>query len=887
MKKRTLCKNVENVEPPLTSPGGKITEEVATSYPYPCEIMWKRNGGKNMMMKQEKQRFDGWYNNQAHPEWGAIDSTLTRKTPPSYADGVYMMAGQDRPSPRLITEALMKGADGQASLLNRTAMFVFFGQVVSFEIMMASESGCPIEMQKIEIERCDHMYDKSCKGNRYMPFHRAGYKTETGQSPNNPREQVNAMTSWIDASFLYSTSEPWINCMRSFVNGTLRSEEGGALPVRNEERVPLMNQPSASNFFRTKNPQRMFLLGDPRSNQNPGLLALGILFFRYHNALAKDVQEEHPDWTDEDIFQKARRKVVASLQSIVAYEFIPALLQEDLDTYTGYKPEVHPGVSHVFQSAAFRFSHTLIPPGLYMRNNQCDYRKSASGSPALRLCSTWWGSEEFLTETSFEELLMGMSSQLSEKEDPVLCSDVRDKLFGPLDFTRRDLGALNIMRGRDNGLPDYNLARKCFNMPMISNWTQINPQLYKERPEIFSNLERIYGSTNNIDLYVGGMLETVDGPGPLFTKIIKNQFENIRDADRFWFENKQNEMFTDEEIETIRNLQLHDVIIKATSIKEEHIQKDLFFWNDGDPCQQPKQLGAKDLDECVLEHDSFDYFSGSEVAYIYSCLTLAFIPIIVASLGYGVVKLQNKRRRKLKIRRDEQKNSSDTKTYDKMYVREWLHQNHKRWVKLKFGPDESFSVVNRKGVVLRKISFKSVDTLVVQVTQDTRRKPMVLVNALRDYDLVLEFDNIPYRKKFLNKLENFLTTHHKVLETVSSFRDPMLASAETKERRQKKLEHFFREAYALTFGLKPGERRHFEDVSSDVIMVMRTSLSRKEFAEALGMKSDSLFVKQMFNCVDKDGDGRISFQEFLDTIVLFSKGALSTKTGSRHTPLIG
>ena len=54
-------------------------------------------------------------------------------------------------------------------------------------------------------------------------------------------------------------------------------------------------------------------------------------------------------------------------------------------------------------------------------------------------------------------------------------------------------------------------------------------------------------------------------------------------------------------------------------------------------------------------------------------------------------------------------------------------------------------------------------------------------------------------------------------------------------------------------------------------MVMRTSLSKREFAEALGMKPDSLFVKQMFNCVDKDKDGRISFQEFLDTVVLFTR----------------
>lgn len=41
---------------------------------------------------------------------------------------------------------------------------------------------------------------------------------------------------------------------------------------------------------------------------------------------------------------------------------------------------------------------------------------------------------------------------------------------------------------------------------------------------------------------------------------------------------------------------------------------------------------------------------------------------------------------------------------------------------------------------------------------------------------------------------------------------------------------------------------------------MRTSLSRAEFANALGMKPHDVFVRMMFNIVDKDGDGKISFQ---------------------------
>ena len=93
---------------------------------------------------------------------------------------------------------------------------------------------------------------------------------------------------------------------------------------------------------------------------------------------------------------------------------------------------------------------------------------------------------------SIEEILMGMSSQIGEREDNVLCSDVRNMLFGPMEFSRRDLAALNIMRGRDNGLPDYNEVRKCHGLPKITKWEQINPKSYQEEPDIFEKMAEVY-----------------------------------------------------------------------------------------------------------------------------------------------------------------------------------------------------------------------------------------------------------------------------------------------------------------------------------------------------------------------------------------------------------
>lgn len=55
---------------------------------------------------------------------------------------------------------------------------------------MASESGCPIEFHRIDVDKCDPVFDKECQGNKYIPFLRADYDRRTGRSPNSPREQV-------------------------------------------------------------------------------------------------------------------------------------------------------------------------------------------------------------------------------------------------------------------------------------------------------------------------------------------------------------------------------------------------------------------------------------------------------------------------------------------------------------------------------------------------------------------------------------------------------------------------------------------------------------------------------------------------------------------------
>lgn len=91
----------------------------------------------------------------------------------------------------------------------------------------------------------------------------------------------------------------------------------------------------------------------------------------------------------------------------------------------------------------------------------------------------------------------------------------------------------------DNG--NISQIRTYFELPRIQKFEDINEELFQRHPNLAVKLEKAYGSVDNIDLYIGGMLESKDGPGELFAAIILDQFVRIREADRFWFENDKNE----------------------------------------------------------------------------------------------------------------------------------------------------------------------------------------------------------------------------------------------------------------------------------------------------------------------------------------------------------
>lgn len=57
-------------------------------------------------------------------------------------------------------------------------------------------------------------------------------------------------------------------------------------------------------------------------------------------------------------------------------------------------------------------------------------------------------------------------------------------MYGPLRFSRTDLVALTIQRGRDFGLGSYTEVRKALALPPVETFEHLNPELSSSNPKV-------------------------------------------------------------------------------------------------------------------------------------------------------------------------------------------------------------------------------------------------------------------------------------------------------------------------------------------------------------------------------------------------------------------
>uniref|UniRef100_A0A671MYW1 NAD(P)H oxidase (H2O2-forming) n=1 Tax=Sinocyclocheilus anshuiensis TaxID=1608454 RepID=A0A671MYW1_9TELE len=820
--------------------------------------------GDNSAITWEVQRYDGWYNNLADHDRGAADAALVRLFPAQYTDGVYLPRQEPRlPNPRQISNIAMIGQSGLMSYRNRSVLSVAFGYHVWSEISESRRPGCPPEFMHIKVQKEDPIFGSNSSQPILLQFQRAEWDPSTGKSPNNPRTQVNHVTAWIDGSSIYGSSSSWCDALRTFSKGLLASGSSQDMPRRSSSGYLMWSAPDPST---SPGSQELYEFGNARANENIFTVTEGIIWFRYHNYLASKLHKEHPSWSDEELFQNARKRVIATFQNIAFYEWLPAYLGTPVTSYPGYQKYVDPGISAEFEAAAVRFGLTLAPPGVYKRNRTCHYKSAvnndASKSPGLRLCNTFWNRNNPSLQSSqdVDELIMGMASQIAEREDNIIVEDLRDYMYGPLRFSRSDAVALTIQRGRDFGLPSYNQIRESLNMRPVNSWDEINPKLYSTQlAELYEN------DTSRLDLFVGGLLESQEGPGPVFSSIILDQFERIRNADRFWFENIQNGLFTEEEIQAIRNTTFHNVLLDVTSAEEGDIQKNVFFWVNGDPCPQPQPIRASDLHPCTKASSTSYFDNSSKAGFGITVVVLFLFPVVTSS----AVSHWSKMTMKMSLL------TSVIAFYFFCSAKEWLgHNTAPRQVTLAFNKKKVFQTFDKNGSLLSSHSLGSQDHLNVLISNDHQHRALLL-KIPKEYDMVMFFEDVGQRSKFLSHLRSELEGGIQNLTVMEMSEKELLRDAVTRVQREMIVETFFKHAFSKVLDI---DKSDAGDLSNRTREALQCELTRVEFASVLGLKPDSLFVESMFTLADKDGNGYLSFQEFLDVIVIFMTGTPEEKS---------
>ena len=479
-------------------------------------------------VQAEDRTLDGSGNNLTNTQWGAAETRFTRGSSGAFYNGNgFSPAGATRPSARAISNAVVaQGALDITDARNLSDMVYTWGQFLDHDLDLTTTANTSFN---IPVPIGDPSFDPLSTGTQVIPLKRSVFDGTTGNSVANPRQQINSSSSWIDASMVYGTTTTLANWLRSTNNdGKLKvtpasGSHGVLLPLNDGTQT-------MDNPFGPGTSTSLYVAGDRRANEQIGLTAMHTLFVREHNRLVDLLQAEHPTWNSEALYQGARRIVGGQIQAITYRDFLPALLGANaLPAYTGYNSTVNGSVRNEFATAGFRLGHSMLDSDIDI------VAPNGSTTTTLSLKDVFFNPSLVATH-DIAPVFRGLARSHQQSIDVHIVDDVRNFLFGNPGSGGLDLASLNIQRGRDHGLPDYNEMRFEYGLSKYTSFSQITSDTALQ-----TALSSIYGNDiNNIDPWVGMLAEDHlpgSSVGPLVAAIIGDQFLRLRDGDRFFYLN--------------------------------------------------------------------------------------------------------------------------------------------------------------------------------------------------------------------------------------------------------------------------------------------------------------------------------------------------------------
>uniref|UniRef100_A0A8C7KPL2 Peroxidasin n=1 Tax=Oncorhynchus kisutch TaxID=8019 RepID=A0A8C7KPL2_ONCKI len=567
-----------------------------------CTAHRRFNNCSDICFHQKYRSHDGTCNNLQHPMWGASLTAFQRLLKSVYDNGFNLPRGASGrqqhghalPLPRLVSTTMI-GTETVTPDDRYTHMLMQWGQFLDHDLdsTVAALSQSRFSDGQLCTNVCTN--DAPCfpiqfppgdprqarSGARCMFFVRSSPVCGSGMTSllmNSvfPREQINQLTSYIDASNVYGSSRHESEEVRDLASqrGLLRQ---GIVQRSGKPLLPFATGPP-TECMRDENesPIPCFLAGDHRANEQLGLTSMHTVWFREHNRVATELLRLNPHWDGDTIYHEARKIVGAQMQHITYNHWLPKVLGDAgmklIGDYRGYNPNVNAGILNAFATAAFRFGHTLINPILYRLDE--NFQPIPQGHISLH--RAFFSPFRIVNEGGIDPLLRGLFGVAGKMRvsTQLLNTELTERLFSMAHSVALDLAAMNIQRGRDHGIPPYNDYRTFCNLTSAQSFDDLRNEI--KNPQVREKLQRLYGTPLNIDLFPALMAEDlVPGSrlGPTLMCLLAAQFKRLRDGDRFWYENPG--VFTPAQLTQLKQASLTRVLCDNGD-NITRIQQDVF-----------------------------------------------------------------------------------------------------------------------------------------------------------------------------------------------------------------------------------------------------------------------------------------------------------------------
>lgn len=399
-----------------------------------------------------------------------------------------------------------------------------------------------------------------------------------GDMVNGRFEVGSDSTAFLDLDTVYGKEHNVTNKLRAYTGGLLKSRlynnytaaAGSSVPATqrsgdigewlplladvdpNRESVPV--SPQLVGATTANIPIRFFGTGDGRNGENYGLNQFHGLFLREHNRLARQISANHPNWSDERVFQQARKINIAQYQAVVMYEYLPSLLLDDysrVGRYQGYDHDSDPTATQLF-AFAFRFGHTTVPDLFYLKN-QCNIRpfnSTRDGPRSGQQSGPFMPADQLAQVGVVENVLHSLLYEKSRAIDPQFPESLRS-----IRGANTDIIVQNQVRASENGIPSYHTIRKLwyggnhanlYNRQGCRTANENSPapdpiecfRYVNSNETVAAALQTMYGKLTNINFYTAVVSEEPEqsAVGRTSARIIADQFRRVRDGDRWWFE---------------------------------------------------------------------------------------------------------------------------------------------------------------------------------------------------------------------------------------------------------------------------------------------------------------------------------------------------------------